>query len=69
MAHFASPEGWLTPLQASRRSGLSTDRIRDLADAGAIKSQRTPLGRLVDRDSLEAFVRRRGAAHPRGPAA
>jgi len=49
----------LTTSQAARRLGLSSERIRQLSDQGALRCQRTPLGRLYHADDLARFVQRR----------
>ena len=50
---------WLTPAQAARQAGVVPQRIRQLVDSGQIRSHRTPLGRLIDPDSLAEYTQRR----------
>ena len=50
---------WLTPAQASRVLGLTTQRIRQLADAGKIHHVVTPLGRILDADSVAELASER----------
>ena len=43
--------------------GVSSQRIRQLADSGRLEAIRTPLGRLVTRESVEALrAQRAGVA-------
>ena len=44
---------WLTPAQAGRMIGVTAQRVRQMADAGQLTCKRTPLGRLLDADSVE----------------
>ena len=46
--------GWLL--------GVSAARVRQLADAGRLDMVRTPLGRLVTRESVEGLKAQRAAA-------
>ncbi len=55
---------WLTPAQAGRMIGVTAQRVRQMADAGQLTCKRTPLGRLLDPDSVEQILvkrRRKGA--------
>ena len=52
--------------QAARICGLSEQRIRQLAVAGVLPCEETPLGRLFAVDELHAFVAQREAAQRRG---
>lgn len=45
---------WLTPTQAARILGVSRLRVRQLMNDGKLEYTRTPLGRLVDAQSVEA---------------
>jgi hypothetical protein len=59
-----SARDWLTPAQASQLLGVTPQRVRQMADAGQITCERTPLGRLLDPESVERVRderRRRGA--------
>lgn len=51
---------YLSPSEVARLVGLSTERIRQLADSGRLASTRSPLGRLISRVGLEDFARGRG---------
>ena len=53
-------EEMLTTSQAARRLGLSSERVRQLSDQGALGCRRTPLGRLYDPADLARFAERRG---------
>ena len=53
-----SPD-WLTPAQAGRRLGLTAGYMRQLADSGRVRAQRTPLGRLLDAADVERLRRER----------
>ena len=46
----------LTRSQVARRLGVSSEYVRDLALSGRITYQETPLGRLYDAASVEAFA-------------
>ena len=52
---------YLAPSEAARRVGVSEARIRQLADAGRLAGLRTPLGRLLLAEAVEAFARERAA--------
>ncbi len=52
---------WLTPAAAARRLNLTPASIRKLMSQERLAYTRTPLGRLVDPESVEAMVRARGA--------
>lgn len=52
---------YLTPSQAARLLGLSSQRVRQLLDAGTLRAVRTPLGHLVERASVERLVTERRA--------
>lgn len=54
-------EDQLTPAAAARLLGLSTLRVRQLIDAGILRGERTVLGRIITRTSVEAELRRRAA--------
>lgn len=45
----------LTSSQAARILGLSTERVRQLADQGQLRCADTPLGRLFASDDVEAL--------------
>jgi predicted site-specific integrase-resolvase len=49
----------LTPSEAARRAGVSESAIRLWLRAGKVAYTPTPLGRLVDARSLEAFIAER----------
>lgn len=52
-----SSEGdvWLSPAQAARRVGVTSQWVRQLAARGLIKAIPTPLGLLFDKQSVEQF--------------
>ena len=50
---------WLTPAETARRLNVTPQWVVRLADSGQIRSERTPLGRLLDIDSVEEFAERR----------
>ncbi|TAK32623.1 MAG: DNA-binding protein [Chloroflexota bacterium] len=50
---------WLTPAQAGTWLGVSAQRIRQLLDEGRLQGIRTPLGRLIDPESVETLARQR----------
>jgi excisionase family DNA binding protein len=43
----------LTPAQAARILGVTTQRVRQLTQDGRLIFMQTPLGRLLDRESVE----------------
>jgi excisionase family DNA binding protein len=45
---------WMTPTQAARMLGVSPIRVRQLMKDGKLEYTVTPLGRLVDTESVEA---------------
>jgi hypothetical protein len=51
----------MTPGQAARELGLSPRRVVQLADAGLLPVNRTPLGRLLDGDAVRAMAADRKA--------
>jgi hypothetical protein len=55
-------DSMLTVSQVARRLELSAERIRQLSREGRLLSLNTPLGRLYDRDHVEAFRQARLAA-------
>lgn len=52
---------WISPGQAARRLGVGQTRIHKLLHDGRIRFQQTPLGRLVDADSVEEYRIKRDA--------
>lgn len=46
-------ENWLTPVEAARVIGISTRQVCKLVDTGKLEGIRTPLGRLIRRESAE----------------
>ena len=56
-----SSSHWITPSQAARLLGVSAQWVRVLADQGTIRSERTPLGRLLDVQSVDDLARTRAA--------
>jgi len=55
---------WLSPTQAANRLGISTQRVRQLADAGQLAHVRTPLGRVFTRASVERLAEERRRPGP-----
>ncbi len=55
------PQTGLTPAQAARRLQVTPQWVVQLADAGRLRSCRTPLGRLIDPAAVEAFAAARAA--------
>ncbi len=56
---IAKIEEGLTPAQAARLVGVSTERIRQLSNAGRLPVTRTALGRLYLQDDIEELVAKR----------
>jgi len=50
-----------TPSEAAHRLHLTTARIRQLMAAGRLPHRRTPLGRLLDADAVDAMALARAA--------
>jgi hypothetical protein len=50
---------WLTPAQAARALGVTPLRVRQLMQQGKLDHVWTPLGRLVDPDSVAERARER----------
>jgi excisionase family DNA binding protein len=44
---------WVAPSEAARRLGVSVVRVRQWADQGRLSAIRTPLGRLIEAESVE----------------
>jgi excisionase family DNA binding protein len=57
-------EELLSPSQAARLAQLSSERIRQLADCGALPATKTALGRLYRRADIEALIEKRAGALP-----
>lgn len=55
------PATQLTTQETAARLGLSVDRIRQLAKAGRIRHEMTPLGRLFDASDVERLRAERHA--------
>lgn len=49
----------MTTSQAARELNLSRERVRQLADAGHLKVEETPLGRLFDGASVQRLAESR----------
>ena len=45
-----------TPSEAARRLGLTPARVRQFMADGRLPHRRTPLGRLLDADAVDAMV-------------
>jgi excisionase family DNA binding protein len=56
-----STADYLTPAEAGRALGLTSMRVRQLVAEGRLAAIRTPLGRLIERQSVEALRRKRAA--------
>jgi hypothetical protein len=54
----------LSPSQAARLLGVSSKRVAQLCDAGALAHRRTTLGRLIPRAVLVDFALGRGIIVP-----
>jgi hypothetical protein len=52
--------GWLSPVQAGRRLGVTPQRVVQLARAGELEHVLTPLGRLLDPRAVECLASERG---------
>lgn len=50
---------FLAPSEAARLLGMSSKQVVRLLESGVLKGQRTPLGRLVDADSVRTEIDRR----------
>lgn len=59
------PTGSLTTSATARILGVSAERVRQLADSGALRCERTALGRLFDPDDVTALAARRLGLAPR----
>lgn len=49
----------LSVVGAARRLGVSGSTVRRLCEAGKLRAEMTPLGRLIDEGSVEALARER----------
>jgi excisionase family DNA binding protein len=58
-------EARLTRGQVAALLGLSPERVRQLAAAGTLPSQRTPLGRLFRLADVKAYAATRAQQHDR----
>ena len=59
-----------TPSEAARRLGLTPARVRQLMADGRLPHRRTPLGRLLDADAVDAMaLARQGGRRPEGEVA
>ena len=47
---------WVSPAQAARILGVTTARVRQLALAGRLPFEQTPLGRIFPRDHIERLA-------------
>ncbi len=54
--------GWLTPAQAARRLDITPARVSQLLAAGHLAHVATPLGRLIDPESVAARAAERVGA-------
>ena len=53
--------GWLTPAQSARVLGVTPMRVRQLMAEGKLEHQWTPLGRILNPDSVERLRSQRTA--------
>jgi len=58
--HTSSFSSWLTASAAARRLSVSSERVRQLVRAGRLTFVSTPLGRLIDPASVDAYAAARG---------
>ena len=59
---MSSPEDRMyTPSEAAHRLGLTPARVRQLMAEGRLPHRRTPLGRLLDADAVDAMAQARVA--------
>ena len=56
---MTTTSSWLSPSEAGRRLGLSVAQVRNLADQGKLKCDKTPIGRLIDADDVERLKKER----------
>jgi hypothetical protein len=61
------PRDLITLSEAGRLLRLSTTQVRRLHDGGKIQGMRTPLGRVVFRESVERLARERATRKDREP--
>ena len=47
---------WMSVTQTSLRIGRSSNRVRQLRNSGVLRCQMTAIGRLVDPQSVEAYL-------------
>jgi excisionase family DNA binding protein len=52
----------VTPADAAKRLGLTTQRIRQLLASGQLAYTQTALGRLIDEDDLQRLISEREQA-------
>lgn len=52
---------WVSPQQAAVLLGLSPKTVHYHADRGHLEAKRTPLGRLINRASVEQLLEQRAA--------
>lgn len=62
MAENTRIEQWLSPEQAGRRLGVSSQRIRQMIRQGVLTAVRTANGRLVEPESVERLAMERAGA-------
>lgn len=61
MAQAQTEERLVAPSEAARLLGLSRDTVVRLCESGQLAAQRTPLGRLIDRQAVERLAQVRQA--------
>lgn len=59
---LADVEDLITPAQAGRLLGVTSERVRQLADSGRLPVVRSPLGRLFSRTDVEMLAKTRAQA-------
>lgn len=52
---------YITSGRAARLAGVSDAWMRELLVTGRMPSIKTPLGKLIPRDALDAYIRKRSA--------
>lgn len=55
--------GEMSPTQAARRLGLSAKRVVQMCNTGTLPCRRSPLGRLIPTEAVEALAMERDQAH------
>jgi len=53
---------WLSPAQAALELKVTPERVRQMLRSGVLRYERTPLGRLIDPQSVLDLERQRAAS-------